>query len=248
MSSHPALAARLGSARALDVMEGTLAALEVLGRPTLAQDVSNADLAMHVRHLGTAGQSLAFQGRVSPSGQPAPFAWGALDESDRQWLREAYANLLAEKVAQRAAPVALRPPSGQPAMPSVNLQACLFCGVSSVSMAAAEVTRLGGQQAAEREVWRPISGINPSSIGGRMTPNRLSGYLCGRCADAVESAGAVGQTALGKALLAYLDATPGRQDDAARLRIAGQDATLVAWCVAAAPTVSTPWASLDLTP
>jgi hypothetical protein len=84
-------------------------------------------------------------------------------------------------------------------MSGVQLGGCLMFGVDSVRMAAAQVVRLGGRSAAEREVWRPIT-VDPAAHRERMSPDRLSGWLCPPCADAVETVGAIGQTAMHRAL------------------------------------------------
>lgn len=248
VAAHPAMAARLGKHRAKDVAEGVLMAFAALDQaaPDLAS-ASNADLALWIRHLGNAGLSLSFSGRLTGPGEPpAAYSWAHLDDSDRGRLRDGYAAALHEKVARNAAPVALRPPSGQPPMPGVNVQGCLFCGRDSVSMSAAEVTRLGGRQNAEREVWHSISSIDPASIGGRMSPTRLSGYLCPGCSDAVDSVGSIGQSALHRALLHHLDQAD-RPDDARRLR-ASDGVSLVAWAVTGQPANQKPWCHLILVP
>jgi len=248
VAAHPQLAARLGSGRARDVVEGTLMAQAALmlpaDPPLVSASSSNGDLALWIRHLGTAGLSLSFAGRLtSPAFSPAPFAWAHLGEDDRQRLRTAYAAALHERVSQRAAPVQLAPPSGQPPMPGVNLAGCAWCGRATVTMPAAQVAQLGGEQRAAQEVWSPLT-MSPESVGGRISPNRVSGYCCPDCSDAYESTGAVGQSALHKALGTYLRSA-GRTSDAERLSIA-PDARLPAWIVSDLPPGETPWQFLDL--
>jgi len=174
VAAHPQLAARLGSGRARDVVEGTLMAQAALmlpaDPPLVSASSSNGDLALWIRHLGTAGLSLSFAGRLtSPAFSPAPFAWAHLGEDDRQRLRTAYAAALHERVSQRAAPVQLAPPSGQPPMPGVNLAGCAWCGRATVTMPAAQVAQLGGEQRAAQEVWSPLT-MSPESVGGRISP------------------------------------------------------------------------------
>ena len=52
-----------------------------------------------------------------------------------------------------------------------------------------------------------------------MSPDRLAGWLCPPCSEAVDSAGAIGQTAMANALAAHLRSN-GRETDAERLRTA----------------------------
>lgn len=102
---------------------------------------------------------------------------------------------------------------------------CLLCGVDAVTLPAARVAVLGGRRIAQQEVWRPFS-ASPSSLGGQ-GPDRLTGHVCPRCADALDWVGRTGPTAMKRALTEHLRAT-GRDEDADRLRM-GEVEGLVGW-------------------
>jgi hypothetical protein len=77
-----------------------------------------------------------------------------------------------------------------------------------------------------------------------MSPDRLSGYLCPPCADAVTSEGSIGQSAMHRSLSAHLRSI-GRDDDADRLRT-HDDTRLVGWSVSGLPPSENRWQHLRL--
>jgi hypothetical protein len=181
---------------------------------------------------------------VTGEGQSVPYAFAHVTESDRGRLRVGYAQVLQEKVARHAPSVRLRPPDGQPPMPGVELRGCLFCGVGAVRMPAARVVQLGGQRVAERTVWRQLS-TKPEAIGGQRSPDRVSGWVCPGCADAVDSVGSIGQTAMRKALVVHLRGS-GRAVAAQRLATS-DNARLVGWGVTGqAAANEQPWEHISL--
>lgn len=146
--------------------------------------------------------------------------WSHLTDKDRTTLRTAYAAALAEHMAGFRADVALTPPGEVPG--------CLFCGVASVTVPAAEAARLGGAQAAAAHVWQACS-VDLGSLGGRSTAERLAGHLCTPCSTALSDVGVMGQTTTERAFLRYVRSTD-RADDVLGWReeeISG----LAAWAV-----------------
>ncbi len=93
-----------------------------------------------------------------------------------------------------SAPVRLAPPSPGPV-------GCLMCGVGVVQVPATEVARRG-HAVVLGQSWRATR--TSVTALGRGSPRRLSGHLCPPRADAFEAVGAMGQTAMTRALLAWL--------------------------------------------
>ena len=64
-------------------------------------------------------------------------------------------------------------------------------------------------------------------MGGAPAPQRIAGYVCPPCHDAIAHVGSVGQTAMTRAFLAHLR-SDGRDDDATRL-LQADEVRLVGW-------------------
>jgi len=116
--------------------------------------------------------------------------WAHLTEEQRQTMRDAFGDYLADRVD---GPVAVLIPKdddwGTPAMPG-----CLFCGVGSVVVPSRRVKKPWGDMRAAR------SGL----LGGPIEPGYRHGYLCPECNKAFERVGAIGMTALEMALSTHL--------------------------------------------
>lgn len=205
VKAHPGLAGRRGPDLAVEGVESVLVALGLLGAPLLGPEVADRDLGLHLRHLDQAGSSVAWQGRaVAGMCNSYPFAHVRL--SERRRLRAAYAGLLRERVALTAPPVKVPPPRPEPGPASTISAAggCLMCGLAAQTLPADAVARLGGADAAAREVWTAKWVSSAAALGGRPSPAPISGHLCRVCAEAAEAAGALGPTALTLALISAL--------------------------------------------
>lgn len=190
MEAHPGLAGQRGPDLAVEGVESVLVALGLFGAPLLGPEVAGPDLGLHLRHLDQAGSSVTWQGRaVAGSCNPYPFAH--VRQSERRRLREAYAELLRERVALMAPPVLISPPEPSELAWS---RGCLFCGVGHLALPAAQVQRLGGRSATFRAMWTALS-THPDALGGRPSPTRVDGHLCPQCTDAVQVEGSVGRPA-----------------------------------------------------
>ncbi len=237
--THPALSGRLGPERAVQVADGVLAGLALLGRPALLPSVSDIDLGLHVRHLSRVGSGLAWRVLATARhANPYPFAHVSL--VDRGRLRSAYAGMLAEKIATSAPDVRLPPPTGE---------ACLLCGVGGVVMPAGQVARLGGRGRAQREVWRELTAPS-DALGGRPSPDPIVGQACPPCYDALDSVGSVGPSALERALVEHLRAS-GRTNEAVKVEAAisgGGLVGLVGWAVTEWEPNGEPWGHLRFSP
>lgn len=122
-------------------------------------------------------------------------AWGHLDKDDRARLRAGMVQVLAERVARQAPPVALTPPEVKPGEVGAGGQGvhvtsgCLYCGLHSVTMSALAVLRLGGHSKAARSVWS-LRRVTSSTVGGR-GGSLLIGWLCPACTRAADDVGSV---------------------------------------------------------
>jgi hypothetical protein len=114
--------------------------------------------------------------RATPQRRP----WGHVPREVRDALKAAYLRVLDAKVFAAAAtegrPV---PPAGPP--DDAEYPGCLYCGL--------------GRQA---EPWR-----GPVTTTALRKPGMVTGYLCSPCAEATEAVGAVGATALERAVMAH---------------------------------------------
>jgi hypothetical protein len=79
---------------------------------------------------------------------------------------------------------------------------CMFCGVGYQTVSAVVVAREGRENVA-RDLWT-AKRTRTQQLGGQLSPQQLCGYLCRVCASAVEHVGAMGPTALERALVVAL--------------------------------------------
>ena len=229
LAAHPRVSAQLGHDVALYRTECALAALAAVDQQPPSQP-SETVFASLLRNLALPGALACWQSRFAPvlakGADPTtcnPYPWAHLPNDLREQVLAGVALLLAERAAVSAAPVRLPPPADR-------LPGCLLCGVGHVAVVAARVVRLGGRQAAQRDVWQPLT-ATPTSLGGQPSPERVAGYACPQCHDAIAGVGAVGETAMERALVAYLRSA-GREDEATRIRQA-DDVRLVGWAALA---------------
>lgn len=126
--------------------------------------------------------------------------WAHVDEDHRAELRAVLARVLAERMAGARPPVRIGPPrvltiSGETAWSG----RCLVCGTDHVDMPAVQVLELGGPTAAAREIW------TRHTLSTGRGPERLAGYCCPGCEEAIRAAGnVIGPTAYDVALTAHL--------------------------------------------
>lgn len=212
LDGHPSVRARLGNI-ADERAEVALCGLALLGLP-LPESVTEADLSALLRHLARPGAAVRWENGARP-GMSAPRPWSHVRESARADLRAAYATLLRERLTAGSPDVILTPPTVRYWEPDVPAPGgCLLCGVRAVTVTAAQVARLGGREAAQRAAWRPLAAA-PGSLGGPRAPVSVAGHVCPPCSEALASVGAVGPTALERALAEHLP-----EPAAARLRAA----------------------------
>jgi hypothetical protein len=163
---------------------------------------SDGDLRTLLANVASAGAMACWGSRFAPvlmrGADPASAAvapWGHLTDENAGLLRDAAARLLRAQVEARTAPRAYAPPLLADDDETPTPRGCLLCGVGSVL-------------SHRPDVWA-VAAPPPSSIGGR-GPERVRGYLCPPCADAVAEEGAIGPTAMERALLAHLGVPSGR--------------------------------------
>jgi hypothetical protein len=135
------------------------------------------------------------------------YPWAHLKIGQRADLRQAYATLLRERVARNAPAVPIPPPRVTDDRVGASLVipiegGCLFCGVSNQLVPAVTVAREGPLSVA-RDLWTPKR-TGTQQLGGQPSPQQLSGHLCRSCSEAVDHVGAVGPTALERALVSAL--------------------------------------------
>ncbi|WP_345801932.1 hypothetical protein AAIB33_02155 [Microbacterium sp. AZCO] len=184
LKAHPRIQ-RLSGAEStgLHRIAQVLDALAVLGRTAdLTPALSDQAVLAAINLLMAEGSAVRWMARFAPvieagaqEGSCAVEPWLHVDTTARLGLREAYGRWMLARAGLRPR-IPCPDPSG----------GCMFCGVSWID---------GGE-------WRAAS-VRPSSVGG-FGPEPLRGHLCTLCAEAVDSAGALGRTALEFSLVAAL--------------------------------------------
>jgi hypothetical protein len=168
-----------------------------------------------VRQLAHPGAQARWVSRFSPAIDngadpktctPRPFAHLMIGQ--RQALRTAYGALLKERVTRNAPAVPIPPPRvsdlGNAASPLLAIDGgCMICGVGHQLVSAALVAQQGRERVAH-DVWTPQRATT-EQLGGRPSPQQLSGHLCRVCDAACSSAGSMGPSALERALVAHLE-------------------------------------------
>lgn len=206
LEAHPGLYAARGAAMAEPLALGVVVAHRLLGLPLPEATITDAEFARLVRtydHGTAATWERAVYARPNDLGRVAASApWSAVGAELQAGLRAARAALLAERLAETRPPHHLAPPAltrshldrgpAHPARVPVD-GGCAWCGVSTITLPAVEVHRLGGPTEATLARWRPI------------LRDRFAGHLCPACADALDTEGAYGQTAVEAALIAHLE-------------------------------------------
>jgi hypothetical protein len=215
LADHPRAAAALGGGSALHRLGAALDALAALGRPMPERDsLTSSEVVTLSRNLTGPGVALQWVTRFSPVVAPgaevdtcAAYPWSHVDEDQRSTARTGYAAALAEHVAAQTGPVELAPPpvAGATAQ-TVTAPGCLLCGVGTVIVPARQVVALGGRAAAAAEVWRPRT-VTAGALGGRRRARaEVRGHVCPPCSDALDTVGALGVTAMERALRLHLTA------------------------------------------
>ncbi|MDP3969101.1 MAG: hypothetical protein Q8Q02_12560 [Nocardioides sp.] len=214
VAAHPALRARHGPV-VVDRLESALVVFAALSRPLPRPDAATttrADVERLLRFLATPGAAVCWSTRCHEApGYAAPYPWAHVRETDRAALRRGLADLMADRLAMTAEPVFLAPPAltgddprdGSTARTIPVQGGCLLCGVGAVALAAVTVARSGGRERAEREVWTARR-WSPGSLGGRPSPATVVGHTCPACSSAVTHAGAIGPSALERAVTEHL--------------------------------------------
>lgn len=152
---------------------------------------SAADALRLVGHLHGSGIAFEAQRRA---GVCASTRWAHVTDEARQAMRDEVARWMRSRLTQTADPLG-------PPIDSAR-RGCLMCGVDRA------------------DVWEAIV-VSTRALGGRPSPGPLEGDLCGKCADAVQSVGSVGRTAMTKALLTYLGMTRTFATDAVEMHVLG---------------------------
>lgn len=230
----PVLVARLGPFGAQHRVSCALDGLAALNQPMPDPDtVTPAAAGSLLARMSGPGAAVSFSSllapvQTTPGNSCSRYPWAHLSLTVRAALRTGYAGVLADRVASSRPEQHLAPPD--PAGPGVPVGgACLTCGVGALTRTAADVQALGGLERARREVWTPLT-VESAAIGGPGSPERLSGWCCGDCQDAIDTVGSTGQTAMARALVRHLRAA-GRGDDA--LRVERGDVHVVGWAALA---------------
>lgn len=181
VADHEQWAASIGRYLATERVGSALTALAILGR-----DIADSDLGLMLPRLWPPAHQLHFASTFAarPAGHANPEPWSHVTAGDRDALRRAYAAGLRDRVALHEPAVPIPCPSG----------ACLMCGVGSIERSAIEVSQRGGVAPTVVAVWRQVEGPD-------------AGHCCPDCWRAVDEAGAIGQTATKRAVLAYAKTT-----------------------------------------
>jgi len=183
VDAHPAVTRRIGSpAVATERVTAALDGLAALGAPLPdAATTTGTKVARLVHRLALPGAIAQWashqRGEKAAAAEVTTAPWAHLDDEDQTALRDAYAALLSDAIGPRPTPP---PDDGSP-------RGCLFCGV--------------GQQPSN--AWEQVN-TRTRALGSTGKDERVSGYLCGACADEAAKAGAIGPTARERSLLAHL--------------------------------------------
>lgn len=229
VSARPALAARLGDHIARERVASVLFGLAILAKPV------PDDLTLLLPRLHPAAHGVWFNSPLSLArDQCSPYPWAHVTLGQRAALRTAYAAVLRDRLALREPPIALPCPSG----------GCLLCGVATISRSAIEVAHGGGSAVVGAQVWTTVT-ATPAALGAG-GPDHINGHLCPPCSDAIEAEGAIGPSALGRAVVEHVRRTLG-EERATRLRSRLTDdfpPTLPAWGGLHAEPNREPWSHL----
>ncbi|WP_413543671.1 hypothetical protein [Citricoccus nitrophenolicus] len=226
LADHPRAAYALGGGAALHRLGAVLDALAATGRPMPDRDsLTSPELVALARNLTAPGVALQWVTRFSPVvvkgaelATCAAYPWAHMDEDRRSGARSGYAAVLAERIAAKSGPVELSPPPVDGATrETVTAPGCLLCGVGTVNIDARQVVALGGREVAAGKVWRPRA-VTAGALGGRRrSRDEVRGHVCPPCADALDTVGALGVTAMERALRLHLTAT-GRKEAARNVK------------------------------
>ena len=222
--AHPSIAGRQGNVAA-HRLACALDGLAALGADLGAlPDDSEALLVALMEHLAGPGSSVLWVSRFAPTWHSGadpdecnPQPWSHVGDNLRDRLSSAYAQVLAARVALSAPPVRLGPPDGA---------GCLCCGVRTAEM------RRGAPSP-----WAFVT-FSAGALGAASDPGRqVDGYLEPVCAAAIAHVGAIGPTALERALLAHRTPALLRELGADNIEISG----LTAWAVSGLPPSDVPF-------
>lgn len=199
VTAHPGLVAAYGPGSAPVVVGHVLDALALIAQPYPSHDVPDHDLASLIHHLHEPGAGIAWRGwvRIDRAGQVAAWPFAYLPDERVAQVRAAYGAYLHERAMRNRPPVRVAPPE------TSDRSGCLFCGIGAQTVPATRLAR-EGHAAVQAALWWPVT-AQPSSLGGG-GPRRIKGHVCTACADALSFVGAVGRTAMVRALLAHLRA------------------------------------------
>lgn len=139
------------------------------------------------------GSGLAFEA-LRRSGVCSSARWAHVEADARQALRDEVACWMRARLAPTAVPLG-------PPVDSAR-RGCLMCGVDRA------------------DVWEAIV-VSTRALGGRPSPDPLEGDVCGKCADAVQAVGSVGQTSMTRALLAHSGVTRSYATEQVELHMLG---------------------------
>ena len=183
VAAHPAVAGRFGPQIARQHVEDVMFAFKLLGK-----EVPD-DLGFALPRMLPAARVLRFHhpARVLSSAKPSEGggAWLHVTQDMRVAVKRAAADLFADRLLLAKPPVPIRCPSG----------ACLMCGVVAVERPAIEVRRRGAV-AVSLSVW------------SRVTQPKYAGqHACPSCADAIDMEGALGPSALLRAVAVHVEHT-----------------------------------------
>jgi hypothetical protein len=168
-----------------------------------------------IAHLSTPGTAARWETRLVPYSAPDANAhtcskspWAHVKMGQRSALRDGYAAMLRRRVAANAPPVKISPPTltappGAAGNEVAVNSGCMFCGVGYQLMSADQVEQVHGTQHAARELWK-LKRATAQVLGGKISPQMLVGHLCVLCNEAVTHTGALGPSALERALVSAL--------------------------------------------